>query len=336
LREPSPDISIVVPVKNGGRDFVKCLLHLAKTSPAPREIIVVVDGGEDNSWLEAQKVGFKVIREPVSGGPAKARNRGAREATGDILLFIDADVAVSPDLIGKVAEIFEREPNLAAIFGSYDDDPEAKSFFSMYKNLFHHFTHQNSNLQASTFWAGCGAIRRQVFLAAGGFDESYRNPSVEDIELGYRLTAAGYEIKLVKSLQVKHLKCWGWMTLLQADFFYRALPWTDLILRKGRLINDLNLRISSRISVLASFGILVTLFGSMVWPWLFLIAVALLLLLLTLNAGLILFFQRKGGWWFAARAFTWHWFYFLYSGLAFAIGTAKHYKRRYWSTDPNQ
>ena len=101
-------------------------------------------------------------------------------------------------------------------------------------------------MEASTFWGACGAICRDVFLSLGGFDESYRQPSIEDIELGYRLKQAGYRIKLCKTLQVKHLKHWGVVSLLKADFFYRALAWTQLILRNGKLINDLNLQLSSR------------------------------------------------------------------------------------------
>jgi glycosyltransferase involved in cell wall biosynthesis len=325
----SQDISIVIPVYNGGDSFVKCLISIVGASPPPGEIIVVVDGGEDSSWQVAQSSGAKVIREPVSGGPARARNRGAREATGEIILFIDADVTVPSGLIGQVAEIFEREPKLAAVIGSYDDDPEATNFFSMYKNLLHHFTHQNANSQASTFWGACGAIRRQIFLAEGGFDESYPKPSIEDIELGYRLTGGGHEIKLDKSLHVKHLKRWEFLSLLKSDFFCRALPWTQLILRDRRFIKDLNLQVSSRVCVVASYGILIALVGSVVWPWLFGVAVCLAALLLSLNATLILFFHRKGGWWFAARATAWHYLYFLYSGLAFAIVTSKHLTRRW-------
>jgi glycosyltransferase involved in cell wall biosynthesis len=322
-------ISVVVPVNNGGERFVKCLNSIVQAIPSPQEIIVVVDGGEDNSWQEAQKLGVQVIREPVSGGPARARNRGAREATGDIILFLDADVTVPASLIGQVSEIFEREPKLAAVIGSYDDDPEAANFFSRYKNLLHHFTHQNASSRASTFWGACGAIRRHIFLAAGGFDESYRKPSIEDIELGYRLTETGHEIKLVKSLQVKHLKRWGFLSLLNSDFFCRALPWTQLILRDRRFIRDLNLQVSSRICVFASYGVLGALFGSVIWPWLLGVAVCLVLLLLSLNVRLIFFFYRKGGWWFAARAMAWHYLYFLYSGLAFAIETLKHLARRW-------
>ncbi len=320
---------MIIPVKNGGLEFVKCIRSLFGASPAPGEIIVVADGAVDNSWQEAQRLGAKVIREPVSGGPAKARNRGAREATGDILLFIDADVAVPSGLIGQVTEIFKEEPGLAAAIGSYDDEPAARNLLSRYKNLFHHFTHQQANSQASTFWGACGAIRRDIFLASGGFDESYRKPCIEDIELGYRLTAVGHRIRLVKSLQVKHLKRWGWLSLLKADFFQRALPWTDLILRDRRFINDLNLRISSRISVLASYVVLCILAGAVWWPRLFVVAILLSLMLLLLNSRLILYFYSKGGLWFTSRAFAWHYLYFLYSGLAFALGTLKHHIRRW-------
>jgi hypothetical protein len=68
--------------------------------------------------------------------------------------------------------------------------------------------------------------------------------------------------------------------------------------------------------------------GAVLWPWLFIVAVLLALLLLSLNSRLVLFFHSKGGWWFAARALAWHYLYFLYSGLAFAIGMAKHLSHR--------
>ena len=308
-----------MPVNNGGDDFVKCMLNILEASPPPGEIVVVVDGGEDDSWIVAQKHGVRVIRENHCGGPAKARNRGAQEAMGDIILFIDADVLVPPDLFGRVAKIFEQEPDLAAVIGSYDDEPAAMNFYSRYKNLFHHFTHQDGDRRASTFWGACGAIRRDVFLTIDGFDESFKKPSVEDIELGYRLIAAGHRIKLDKWLQVKHLKRWSMVSLLKTDFFRRALPWSELILRRRFFINDLNLRISSRISVLAAVGMVCFAGGALIWPQLLTVAAGLFLMLWLLNARLLLFFFRKGGLWFAIRAMVWHCFYFLYSGLAFAV-----------------
>src|SRR5437764_207629 len=82
-----------------------------------------------------------------------------------------------------------------------------------------------------------GAALRAVFLLLGGFDEAYRRPSIEAIDLGYRMTAAGQRIRLCKDLQVKHLKRWGAFSLFCSDFFDRALPWTALIVRSGRFEN---------------------------------------------------------------------------------------------------
>lgn len=258
-------VSVIIPVHNGGDSFRRCLSSLAKTTPPPSEIIVVADGDTDGSWLLAKEFNAKVLRINARGGPAQARNLGAKAAQGDILFFVDADVVVYPDTISQVASTFSREPDLAALIGSYDDAPGATNFLSQYRNLLHHYVHQTGCEEASTFWGACGAIRRQVFLSLGGFDESYRQPSIEDIELGYRLKQAGYRIRLCKDLQVKHLKRWEMGSLLKADFFYRALPWTELILRDRQLINDLNLQVSSRVSVMLVFGLLSALVAA--WWW---------------------------------------------------------------------
>ena len=77
---------------------------------------------------------------------------------------------------------------------------------------------------ASTFWSACDAIRRNVFMAMKNFDEGYDQPSIEDIELGYRLKQTGHKIRLCKGLQIKHLKRWNIVSLLKSDFFDRALP----------------------------------------------------------------------------------------------------------------
>jgi hypothetical protein len=158
----------------------------------------------------------------------------------------------------------------------------------------------------------------------GGFDETYTKPSIEDIELGYRLTRAGHRIRLCKSLQVKHWKSWTVISMIQADFFQRALPWTQLIHRHRNFVNDLNIGMSGRASVTLTFGLL----GALVlspWQPLSLVAAAMMaLMLFVLNARLYRFFLDKRGLRFAAQAIPWHWLYFLYSGAAFAIGTLRH------------
>jgi len=113
--------------------------------------------------------------------------------------------------------------------------------------------HQSGSRDAGTFWTGCGAIRREVFFECGKFNELYSAPAIEDIELGYRLTQAGRRIALIPEIRVKHLKRWSLRNVLKTDFFYRALPWSNLIVRSGHMPNDLNLRISQRISVALVF-----------------------------------------------------------------------------------
>jgi glycosyltransferase involved in cell wall biosynthesis len=321
-------ISVIVPVHNGGSNFRQCLESLTATDPAPSELIVVADGDTDGSWKRAEKYGARVLRFSSSRGPAAARNRGAQSARGDILFFIDADVTVPSNAIDHVRTIFQQAPDLAAIFGSYDDAPAAPNFLSQYKNLLHHYIHQTAREDASTFWGACGAIRREVFFALGGFAEQYRRPSIEDIELGCRLKQAGYKIRLCRTLQVKHWKQWGARSLLRADFLYRALPWTKLIIRDRHLPNDLNLRLSSCVSTVGVYGLVGTSIAAWWWSGAFAGMGILLVLLLALNASLYCFFWRKRGLWFTVKAIPWHWFYYFYSGLAFIIGIMEAVRRK--------
>lgn len=321
-------ISVIIPVYNGGPNFRKCLVSVKALLPSPIEVIVVGDGDTDGSSQLAEEFDVTVLRFSSPGGPARARNFGASRAKGEIVFFVDADVTLPSDAIGRVAKVFQREPDVAALFGSYDDEPGETNFLSQYRNLLHHYVHQNGREDASTFWAACGAIRREVFLAMGGFDETYVNPSIEDIELGYRLKRAGYSIRLCKSLQVKHWKRWELGSMLKADFFQRALPWTDLILRDRNCINDLNTGMSGRASVSLMFGLLCSLAVS---PWHALalaLAGVMALALLILNAPLYLFFLRKRGVRFVLQVIPWHWLYFFYSGIGFSIGLARHLFRR--------
>jgi glycosyltransferase involved in cell wall biosynthesis len=321
-------LSVIIPVHNGGETFGKCLRSVAAARPPADEIIVVADGESDGSWRQARDFPAGIIEIPVASGPARARNLGAAKARGDIFLFIDADVTIPPDTIGMVRDYFQNHPAVSALMGSYDDAPAATNFLSQYKNLFHHYTHQTGRRNASTFWTGCGAIRAEVFREMAGFAEERCRPSagacpgtIEDVELGYRLKEAGHEIRLLPEIQVKHLKHWHWRSLLKTDFFYRALPWTELLLTKGRMVNDLNIDRQSRFSVLLTFALVIgglaLILGAPVGAAL----VILMITLLVINWRCYRFFQRKRGFAFTLLVIPWHWFYFFYSGIAFLYGS---------------
>jgi glycosyltransferase involved in cell wall biosynthesis len=320
-----PTVSVIIPVYNGGYKFRQCLESLTVATPEPDEIIVVADGESDKSWRTAEEFDLNVIKLPTQGGPARARNVGGRSARGDILFFVDADVTVPPDAILQIKTLFNDKPELTAMIGSYDDEPSETNFLSQYKNLLHHYVHQTGNPDAFTFWGACGAIRREKFIELDGFDESYRNPSIEDIELGYRLKKKGCRILLMKTLKVKHLKHWGIWSLLRADFFYRAVPWADLILKEGGFIDDLNLKMSSRISVVSVYLLLFFLLMAVWRLWTFIPAGFCGALLLVLNRDLYRFFKKKRGFGFTLKAIVWHWLYFFYSGLAYSMRYIKHH-----------
>lgn len=317
-------ISIIVPVNNGGQNWTRVLDALAALDPAPDEILIVDDGSTDESATRARERGLTVLQTPQPrSGPAVARNLGAQHARGDILFFLDADVVVYPDAVARVLVAIADE-NVSAVFGSYDDAPDDAALLSQYKNLQHHYVHQHSARNATTFWAGCGAIQRDVFLQCGGFDETYARPSIEDIELGYRLTRAGKKILLEPDLQVKHLKRWTLRAWLASDICDRALPWSELLARQTDVPRDLNLNAASRVSALLCWLGVFCFGAAFFFPALWFGVAGCLAALVALNFDFYRFLYKKRGAWFVLRAAPLHWFYFLYSSAIFGYVMFKH------------
>jgi len=356
-------LTIIVPVRNGGQAFTACLAALGQARAAcaglaATELLVVDDGSTDDSPAAARAAGARVLSMPSPGGhgPATARNLGARAAGGELVFFVDADVALHADALVRALQAFQADPTLEACFGSYDDQPAAPNFLSQYKNLLHHYVHQHAHGQASTFWTGCGAMRLSTFLALGGFDEqTYQRPSIEDIDLGYRLRRRGGEIRLLKDMQCCHLKRWTAASLLRSDVFERGIPWTVLLWRESRargtsepllatgdllrlpdpalapagkpFLLDLNLQTSNRVSVALTAVLLLSLlalpFVRGAWPAPLVAAV----LLLGLNWQLYAFFARRRGWAFAVFAIPWHWLYYVYNSVSFGLGSILFFTR---------
>lgn len=303
----------------------------------PAECIVVDDGSTDDSALIARRSSAEVVSTGGRFGPARARNLGARKAQGDLLLFVDADVALDAHALERIAERFERDPGLDALIGSYDDSPADPGLISQFKNLMHAFVHQGGNRQAFTFWCGCGAVKREVYLAHGGLDESYRLPSIEDIEFGFRMMKAGRKLELDPEVHCKHLKVWTLGKLVYTDVFQRGIPWTELILRTGFLADDLNLRKSQRVSVLLT-GLLALLCGVGIWqtaagtvlmPGSVVAASAAISLLAIgfINRSFYGFLASRKGGAFTLAAFPLHILYFFYSGVSFLMGAGAYFLR---------
>jgi GT2 family glycosyltransferase len=316
----SLSVSVIMPVYNG-IEFIKQSLPplvAMKERGEILEVIVVDDTSSDDTSNVSRELGAKVMPSGGRLGPGAARNVAAGEARGDILWFIDADVIVHNNAAKVMLKGFEQD-GVVGVFGSYDDKPPAQNFLSQYKNLVHHFYHQRAKKEASTFWSGCGAIRKEAFIKQGGFDvDMFKRPSIEDIELGYRLIEAGGKLLLLTDFQCTHLKEWRFVNLIHTEVFCRAIPWARLMLSRGGLDNDLNVGVAERIKAIFAgllvFVALLVLAGVVAWP----IVMAVAIVVVYANWGILrLFYQRKGGW-FALRGLLFHQVYYLYSSAAFA------------------
>lgn len=311
-------VSVIVPACNAVPYLERCLQPLLSQTGCAFEVIVVDDASRDRTAEVAGALGAQVLRLAGNAGPSRARNTGARHARGEFLLFIDSDVAVRPGIVARVCEYFDSHPEVAAFFGSYDTEPAEKGLISEYRNLLHHFTHQQGNEEASTFWSGCGAVRRAVFLEAGGFDEHEYPRCIEDIELGYRLRQAGHRIVLLRDLFCTHMKRWTLVSMVKTDIMGRALPWTRLMVKRRNAPNDLNIKQTQKLCV-ALMG-LALLSIPLAWftPWTLAGGAAALLLIVALNASLFRFLIQARSLWFALRSIPLQWLYFLYSGVSYA------------------
>ncbi len=319
-------LTVIVPVYNGGVAFTRCLQALAASDRQPDELLVVDDGSTDSSAAVAQHYAARLLytAKPRSG-PSVARNLGAAEARGDVLFFTDADCAVHPDTLARLMAHFEGGNPPEAVIGSYDTTPSESNFLSQYRNLLHHFVHQHASDDASTFWGGCGGIRREVFLRLRGFDSvRYPRPSIEDIDLGYRLKAQGGRIVLDKDLLVTHLKRWTPLRVIRTDILDRGIPWTRLLLSNRNIKADLNLKVEDRISVILVYLLLLSLLLVLLTSYALFISGVLAGVLLVLNRHLYGYLARLRGPVFALVSIFWHWLYYFYNGVSFSVGTALH------------
>ncbi len=313
-------LAVVIPAYNAEATLEACLGGIAASTRKPDEVIIYNDGSTDSTLDIAERFGVTVITgENRAMGPAYGRNVAAHSSNADLLVFIDADVQVHPDSIAILENAFLDQPDIAAAFGSYDDAPSSRKIAALYANLRHHYFHQNSNHEATTFWSGFGAVRRRSFLAVGGFDLQFSEPSVEDIEFGIRIRRSEGRILLLPDAQAKHCKDWGLFQLWRTDIFARALPWSKIIVSGQSDGADLNTSTRERtISVIAHsiwiFGLL-----SILMPSALFALIAAVALFIALNKGFFTLLARTGGVALLLSGICLHWLYYIYASLVFAL-----------------
>lgn len=167
-----------------------------------RDFEVIVVGMDRHSLIQTGNlVHFDRSEHPLS--PAAARNRGAKQAHGEILVFIDADCIADPNLLKMYAERFSDE-SVNVLSGGVDF--ERKNYWAIADNIsaFHDYLISSSQGERQLLATINLAIRREVFENSGGFDERYPHPSGEDSDLSVRLRSQGYVLYFEPRAVVLH------------------------------------------------------------------------------------------------------------------------------------
>ena len=290
---PFLNFSIIIPVKRDDPLIERCVSAALTAAPLGSEIIVVLDGWETNRldhFVEQSRVH---VLNHTKAGPAVCRHFGAMQAVHEWLCFLDSDVVVHPDALEKAASALLLSGD-DGLIGSYDDRPEYPSTVSRFRNLLHHFHHQRNHDTSGVFWGALGIVKCSAYFGVGGFDPSFVTASVEDIDLGYRLAACGYTVRINGDVQVCHLKRWTLLNMVRTDIWLRARPWA-MLMRKYRRWGQkpLNTSLREQLSaVLACFTPLL-IAGGLVAAWFLWLSALSILLFTVIQWDFYLFARRN-------------------------------------------
>ncbi len=230
----NPLVSVVIPVKNGEATLGQCLRSIKRSYYKNLEVIVVDDHSTDRTSEIARSFNCRLIAAEEGAGANAARNRGAREAKGEIFVFIDADVVVSRETILGIVERLE-EDFLDAVVGIYTARHRNDSIFSQYKNLWIRYSYMKSPPAIDWMFGAISGIRRKAFETIGGFNvDLIAQHGNDDLELGKRLARQNVRIELDMEIEVEHLKEYNLFSFVRNEF-KRSAGFVQLARRLGEM-----------------------------------------------------------------------------------------------------
>jgi len=181
-------VSFVVPTRNSARTIAACVLSLSTQTYPEVEVVVVDNESTDGTAERATSAGADRV---IIAGPERCaqRNRGARESSGEIVVFIDSDMVMEPGLAAQIVEQFELHPELGALI--IPEHSFGEGFWTKCRVLEKSLYVGNESVEAAR------AFRREVFDSVGGWNENLT--AAEDWDLDDRIRAAGTDVGRVES-----------------------------------------------------------------------------------------------------------------------------------------
>ncbi len=217
-------VSIIIPAYNCEQTISQVLDCVFQQSYQPIEVIVVDDGSSDKSAELIKRYNQVRYFHQTNAGPAKARNKGAAMAKGDVIFFTDSDCFADQDWI-KNAMIYFNHKKADVVAGSYGiANPESTLALCVHQEIIyrHQYLMGEKTVVFGSYNVG---MRKSIFKQVGGFDESYLHASGEDNDLSYKITKKGYEMYFCLDAIVRHNHPSSVKKYLQEQFrhgFWRA------------------------------------------------------------------------------------------------------------------
>ncbi|HLX11628.1 MAG TPA: glycosyltransferase [Bacteroidota bacterium] len=263
----NPLVSIIIPVKNGEQTIAACLRAIKRSYYKNYEVIVVDDHSTDATAEIVRQYSVRLLNAENGTGPNFARNLGASQAQGEVLIFIDSDIVVRRETILGIVEDLEDE-TVDAVVGIYTARHRHETLVSQYKNLWVRYSYIKSPAAIDWLFGAISGIKREAFQNLGGFNSEFQAKyGGEDLELGKRFAEANLHIILDMDIEVEHLKQYTIRSFVANEFrrsmgfaeFAGRLGETGRALKKG-FVNVYPAFIASTV-----YSVLLPLFAAWVW-----------------------------------------------------------------------
>lgn len=183
-----PRISVIVPARNAGAYLRQALRSAIDQEPPPHEIIVQDGGSSDDTRAVLESFGSRVAWQSEPDlGQSDALNKALMRATGEIILWLNADDEVLPGSFAAAASAFSSDPDLAWVYGDFQIINANGAIVRSYHSS--RYSWDRVYRRGCYIFSGSIFVRREVLIASGGYDASLH--ACMDFDLLLRLDGAG-------------------------------------------------------------------------------------------------------------------------------------------------
>ncbi|HEX6467979.1 MAG TPA: glycosyltransferase family 2 protein [Streptosporangiaceae bacterium] len=287
----NPLVSVIVPNYNYATSLELCLRAIEAQTYRPVELVMVDDGSTDDSVAVAERLGVKVVHTGRNQGAGAARNLGVERTSGEVLVFVDSDVAVYPDAIEVAVRMLQDDPGLGAVCSIHDPEPLVRdSLVEDYRALQYYYWTASSEGSISFLFSAMFAMPRRVFEEVGAFNPALRD--TEEVDYGHRLTQR-YDMILTTAVRSRHDHDHELRGLLR-KLFRRGRDRVPLYARRKRFARGFET--SNRAGgSLAALAAVVTAPAALFWPAGAALPALALVVSIAADAGMYRYVLRRRG-----------------------------------------